>query len=155
MATYTNTQKVRSEAWLEGNPYITDPTIDSYIVQANWLIKSRIAARYVLSALDTNFSWSSAEATLDMAEKLLAAWLIMNKEDAGAETINTSDWNAKIQRSDDIISDIVSWDLKLLDSNWDEYDLQYSNSSGGAWLLITESIESTDTTRDFYCWQKF
>ena len=51
MANYTTATKVRAEAGFEGNPNISEDTIEKYLIQAHGIVQSYVSAVYKI----TNF----------------------------------------------------------------------------------------------------
>lgn len=78
---YTTTAKVRSEAGFEWNTNITDDVIEKYLIQSHGIVQSYVAAVYKVTDLAGSlFTGSQAEAMLQRAEELIAAWYLLIKE---------------------------------------------------------------------------
>ena len=142
---YSTVEKVRREAWLEWNTNISDAEIESYMEEATAKILSYISGRYNISNLTwADFTGSQASTMLDLIEKLISAWMIMNSQNPGYESDGDRLGNWKILRWDTMLEDIISWKLKLLKVNGSEFALTADNSSGGYSYL--PDVESTDDT---------
>ena len=133
---YSTTQAVRSEAWFEKNPNVLEPTIAAYLSQATWIVQSYVSAVYKLNNLKPgalNFAGSQAEGVLKRAEELFAAGYLLMKEYWLQALATDKDGQRKIQEAEKLLQRLIDWKhpLRLIDSEWNEFERIASNSSRG------------------------
>lgn len=138
--TYTTTAKVRDEAGFNNNTNITDANIDDFRTQANGRINTIIGQKYTLPLSTSLLTNSPAASLLDLIEKLLAAWYLLWKE-YGADGEGTDkDGQPRIARAEDMLTQLLSGELKLLDNAGGSFD-----TTGGQENKISGyPINSTD-----------
>lgn len=120
--TYTTTAKVRDEAGFKNNTNILDANIDDFRTQANGRIQTIIGQKYTLPLSSSLLTNSPAAWLLDLIEKLLAAWYLLWKE-YGADAEGTDkDGVPRINRAEDMLKQILTWELKLLDNAGGSFD---------------------------------
>ncbi len=120
--TYTTTQKIRDEAWFTNNTNIWDAQIDGYRIQANGRLNTMVGQKYSLPLNPSQLSASPAAALLDLIEMLLAAGLLLDKEYWEDAAGTDKYWPAKIKRAEDMMAQILSGEIKLLDNAGGSFD---------------------------------
>lgn len=126
-ARYTDVASVRSEAWFERNPNVLDATIESYLIQAHWIVQSYISAVYILTNLQPGvslFDNSQAASLLKRAEELFAAGYLQMKEYWLQALWTERDWQRKIAEAEKLLQRLLDWKnpLRLVNTSWQEFE---------------------------------
>ena len=151
LSTYTESVKVKSEAWMDKNTDIPLSVYDESRVDAYGLIRSMLAWKYDLTDIDADTSIATAPAgrLLNTIERIYAAWLFLQRE-FWHEEASVAEWKDKVAQAERWLDRILdSKDrLVLIWSDGDEY-LTVSASPAGwpSMTWITDWLSSA--TPDF------
>jgi hypothetical protein len=138
--TYTTTPEVRTESGFQYNTDITDSVIDSKRLAAFSIINSKVGSRYSLPLSNNpNFTDSPAQNLMGYIELLYASWNLLITEYWNEAIWSDKDGYKKQKAADDMLNDILSWKLLLLDTTWSE-------------LLTNVNLGETQTVRLTVSW---
>lgn len=127
---YSTVANIRQEAGFQNNDSVDDPTIELKQLNAFSIVKGYVARRYSISQLSgALFTDSQAEETLELAERLYAAGLLLNDQYSGQQMGETNG-KAKIDAAQKILDDIAAGTLKLLDTTGSVFTSDVAVSSG-------------------------
>ncbi len=117
---YCSIYDIREESGFLDNAYISDGRIDALRIQAEAEVDSYVGSVYALPL-------KKHSELLRLTTKLLAAGMLMFQE-YGEEASGTSkDGKAKIQQAEEILKKIANREIKLLDENKVELELNESS----------------------------
>lgn len=149
---YSTIAKIRQEAGFQNNDLVTDPVIEVKQGNAFNVVKGYVARRYSVSQLSgALFTGSQAADTLELAERLYAAGLLLNDEYSGQQMGETNG-KAKIDAAQKLLDDIASGTLKLLDVNGDVFTADVPTTAGIAMELTSPPMlnpKPTSSERKF------
>lgn len=127
MTYYSTVNDIRDEAGFKGNSNIKNETILKYQKEAYSYIRSRIAAKYVITNLvigNPSFDDSDARKFLKRVEELFAAWRLLIKEYGPDGTEQKEQGEIRLEDGEQKIQSLFEspFAARLVDINWVEFE---------------------------------
>ncbi len=149
---YSTVDRVRSESGFDGNLNIKSSMIETYLEQANGIVKSYVASVYDISEFTgEKFTGSQGEKLLKRAEELIASGYLLIKQ-YGADSVDTDkDGYEKVKEGEGLLQRLTDKDHPLRLMNTDNTEFSRVSKSTAGTIVASgatsgENIFSVDDT---------
>lgn len=143
--------RIVEEAWFEWNPNISSGDVAIYQKRAYSMVLSVVQWIYDIDFGDDDYSGSIAQDILQDAEAILWAWFFIHKSynSQSLWTLMPSDWWDKVMEWKSILKQISKWEIKLYNSNNQEYNRVWWESTWADELMTSVPTDDRTFSKDY------